>query len=61
MRSYKIIVGSAVEAFHNSRAKIRLYGGGFCQWQDNSTGGRDATRGYGLPWLHYATWPCYFS
>lgn len=29
MRSYKVIAGSAVEAFHNSRAKIRLYGGGF--------------------------------
>src|SRR5215217_2512498 len=29
MRSYKIIKGSAAEAFHNSRAKIRLYGGGF--------------------------------
>ena len=29
MASYKIIAGSKAEAFHNSRAKIRLYGGGF--------------------------------
>lgn len=28
-KSYKLIVGSAAEAFHLSRAKIRLYGGGF--------------------------------
>lgn len=27
--TYKLIVGSAAEAFHTSRAKIRLYGGGF--------------------------------
>jgi hypothetical protein len=29
MRSYKVIAGSAAEQFHNSRAKIRMYGGGF--------------------------------
>ena len=29
MRSYKIIAGSAAEQFHNSRAKIRMYAGGF--------------------------------
>jgi hypothetical protein len=28
-RPYVIIAGSAAEKFHNSRAKIRLYGGGF--------------------------------
>lgn len=29
MRAYKIVKGSAAEAFHNSRAKIRMYAGGF--------------------------------
>jgi hypothetical protein len=29
MQSYKLISGSAAEAFHLSRAKIKLYGGGF--------------------------------
>lgn len=29
MQTYKLISGSAAEAFHLSRAKIRLYGGGF--------------------------------
>lgn len=29
MKSYKLVAGSAAEAFYNSRAKIRMYGGGF--------------------------------
>lgn len=29
MQTYKLITGSAAEAFHLSRAKLRIYGGGF--------------------------------